>query len=161
VTEQPVDAWTAFLDWLSTILIPDWNGLIGLLPILLILGVVGPGLSLLVLYWLYARLNQRRGKVRWDDPEPVAVEASADGTYAYAANVPYCPTHHLVFPPTARECAVDGEELRVRCPIDDAVRVAGQQVCRSCGTRYQLGASLAPIVIRRRGNPPAGGAAVA
>ena len=159
--EQPVDPWTAFLDWLSTILIPDWNGLIGLLPILLILGVVGPGLSLLAVYWIYVRLNRRSGKVRWEDPVPVAVEAGADGTYSYAANVPYCPTHHLVYPATARECAIDGEELRVRCPIDDAVRVAGQQVCRSCGTRYQLGASVAPIAIRRRGTPPAGGAAVA
>ena len=159
--EQPVDAWTAFLDWLSTILIPDWNGLIGLLPILLILGVVGPGLSLLAVYWIYVRLNRRSGKVRWDDLVPVAVEAGADGTYSYAANVPYCPTHHLAYPATARECAIDGEELRVRCPIDDAVRVAGQQVCRSCGTRYELGASVAPIAIRRRGTPPAGGAAVA
>jgi hypothetical protein len=51
VPEQPTDPWTAFLNWLSTILIPDWNGLIGLLPILLIIGVVGPGLTFLGLYW--------------------------------------------------------------------------------------------------------------
>jgi hypothetical protein len=39
--------------------------------------------------------------------------------------------------------------------------VAGQQLCRTCGTRYQLGASMAPLVVRRRGRPPEGGAAVA
>lgn len=157
----PVDPWTAFLQWLSTILIPDWNGLIGLLPILLILGVVGPGLTLLALYWIYVRLLERRGKVRFDDPQPTLIAANADGNYAYPANSPYCPTHHLVYPPTARECEIDRADLLVRCPVDDTVRPAGQQLCRSCGTRYQLGASLSPVVVRRRGSPPAGGAAVA
>ena len=157
----PVDPWTAFLDWLSTILIPDWNGLIGLLPIVLILGVTGPGLSLLVLYWLYVRAREKRGKVRYDDPQPTLIAANADGTYSYPPNAPYCPTHHLVYPPTARECDIDRGDLLVRCPVDDTVRPAGQQLCRSCGTRYQLGASLAPVVVRRRGTPPAGGAAVA
>jgi len=159
--QQPVDPWTAFLDWLSTIIIPDWNGLIGLLPILLILGVVGPGLTFLALYWLYVRMRTRRGRVRVDEPEPRLIEQTADGTYAYPASTPYCPTHHLAYPATARECSIDGEDLLVRCPVDESVRVAGQQLCRTCGTRYQLGASLAPIVVRRRGQPPAGGAAVA
>ena len=157
----PVDPWTAFLQWLSTIIIPDWNGLILLLPILLILGVTGPGLTFLALYWMYVRLHTRRGRVRTDEPAPLAIAAAADGTFTYLANVPYCGPHHLAYPPTARECQIDREELLVRCPVDDSVRVAGQQLCRTCGTRYQLGASLAPIVVRRRGTPPAGGAAVA
>jgi hypothetical protein len=161
VPEQPVDPWTAFLDWLSTILIPDWNGLIQLMPILLILGLVGPGLTFLALYWIYVRMTTSRGRVKIDEPEPLAAQEGPDGTYAYPANAPYCPTHHLVYPGTVRECAIDGEELLVRCPVDASVRVASQQLCRTCGTRYQLGASLAPVVIRRRGSPPAGGAAVA
>jgi len=158
---EPVDAWTAFLQWLSTILIPDWNGLILLLPILLILGVVGPGLTFLFLYWVYNRMLERRGKVKIEDPEPTLVAASADGTYTYPSNTPYCKTHHLLFPPTQRECNVDHETLLVRCPVDDTVRAADQQLCRTCGTRFELGASLAPVVVRRRGTPPAGGAAVA
>jgi hypothetical protein len=161
VPPTPVDPWTAFLQWLSTIIIPDWNGLIALLPILLILGVVGPGLTLLALYWTYVRLSDRRGRVRTDDPQPIAIAANAEGTFSYPPNAPYCPTHHLVYPPTVRECDVDRQDLRVRCPVDDTVRPAGESLCRTCGTRYQLGASLAPIVVRRRGTPPAGGAAVA
>jgi hypothetical protein len=157
----PVDPWTAFLQWLQTIIIPDWGGLITLLPILVILGVVGPGLSLLAFYWLYVRATSRRGKVRTAEPEPVEVSALADGTYEYPPNAPYCPTHHLVYPPTAHECPIDGEELQVRCPVDGSVRVATQQVCRTCGTRYELGAALAPVVVRRQRTPPAGGAAVA
>jgi hypothetical protein len=161
VLAQAVDPWTAFLEWLQSILIPDWNGLIQLLPILLILGVVGPGLTLLALYWFYVTVTRQRGKVRRDDPSPTPAERTADGSATYPPNAPYCRTHQLIYPPTATSCEVDGEELAVRCPVDDTVRVASQPLCRTCGTRYQLGASLAPIVIRRRGRPPAGGAAAA
>jgi hypothetical protein len=161
VPQPPVDPWTAFLEWLQTILVPDWNGLIELLPILLILGVVGPGLSLLALYWLYITFSSKRGKVKVDDPTPEPAQRAADGTAIYPPNVPYCQTHELLYPASFRNCEIDREELLVRCPVDDSVRVAGQQLCRTCGTRYELGASLAPIVVKRRGTPPAGGAAIA
>ena len=159
--EQPVDPWTAFLNWLQTILVPDWNGLIELLPILLILGVLGPGLTLLALYWMYVTFTSKRGKVRIEDRQPEPAPRAADGTPLFPPNVPYCPTHELLYPASYTSCEVDGEELSVRCPVDDTIRVAGQQLCRTCGTRYQLGASLAPVVVRRRGQPPAGGAAIA
>ncbi len=161
--EQPVatDPWTGFLEWLETIIIPDWGGLISLLPILLILGVVGPGLSLLALYWFYHRVTRRRGRVRIGDPEPTRARVGEDGNAVYPPNTPYCPHHQLVFPATARTCDVDREELLVRCPVDDMTRFASQDLCRVCGTRYQLGASLAPVVVRRSGRPPEGGAAIA
>jgi hypothetical protein len=161
VAEQQQDPWSAFLDWLSTILIPDWGGLIDLLPVLLILGLVGPALSFLGLYWFYNIARSRRGKVGADEPEPVMATQLDDGTYSYPPNQPYCSTHHLIYPPQMRECPIDGEELLVRCPVDESVRVAGQALCRTCGTRYELGASLTPLVVRRKGRPPAGGAAVA
>jgi hypothetical protein len=157
----PVDPWTAFLQWLQTIIIPDWGGLIALLPVLIIIGVVGPGLTLLAAYWVYVLATNRRGKVRVDDPSPMEAAQLPDGSYDYPPNVPYCPTHHLIYPATAKECPIDSEELQVRCPVDGSLRVASQQVCRTCGTRYQLGAALAPLVVTRRGTPPAGGAAVA
>ncbi len=155
------DPWTAFLEWLQTILVPDWSGLIQLLPILLILGVVGPGLSLLALYWIYVYATNRRGKVRWDEPTAEVAPRGEDGLPIYPPNVPYCPTHALIYPATYTECEIDREELSVRCPVDETVRVAGQQLCRTCGTQYKLGASLAPVVVQRRGQPPAGGAAIA
>jgi hypothetical protein len=161
VPEQAVDPWTTFLEWLSTILLPDWDGLIGLLPVLVILGLTGPLLSLLFLYWAYHFVTGRRGRVRTEEPEPVPARVGEDGTPAYPPNQPYCAQHQLVYPPSARTCDIDGGELHVRCPIDDNVRVASQQLCRVCGTRYQLGASLAPVTVRRRGHPPEGGAAIA
>jgi hypothetical protein len=161
VPPTPVDPWTAFLQWLQTIIVPDWSGLIRLVPILLVVGLVGPILTLLVLYWLYARLPTQHGHVRTAELEPRPAPSDADGQPTYPPNQPYCPTHRLIYPAPARMCGIDGEELRVRCPVDDSVRVASQQLCRTCGTRYELGAALAPVAVRRRGRPPAGGAAVA
>jgi hypothetical protein len=161
VPDQPTDPWTAFLDWLSTILLPDWGGLIDLLPILVLLGLTGPILSLLALYWLYHLVTARRGRVRTAEPEPAPVPIGDDGLPAYPPNVPYCPQHQLLFPANARSCSIDDGELIVRCPVDGNTRVASQQLCRVCGTRYQLGASLAPVTVRRRGRPPEGGAAIA
>lgn len=155
------DPWTGFLDWLETIIVPDWGGLISLLPILLILGVLGPGLTLLFLYWTYHRIKSKRGRVRIDDPSPEPAPVGTDGNPEFPPNVPFCPHHNLVYPVTAKRCAIDGEELFVRCPVDDMMRPASQDICRVCGTRYQLGASLAPVVVRRSGRPPEGGAAIA
>jgi len=161
VPEQPTDPGNVFLQWLESLLLPDWGGLMNLLPILLILGMLGPALTLLAIYWFYVRVTTRRGRVRIDDPEPAPAPRDAAGEPVYPANVPYCPTHAMIYPPNGQTCEVDGEELRVRCPVDQNVRVASQQICRTCGTRYQLGASLAPVTVRRRGRPPEGGAAVA
>ena len=149
------------MDWLQTIIIPDWGGLISLLPILLILGLVGPVLTLLFLYWMYHRVTARRGRVRLDEPSPEHARIGDDGNPVFPPNAPFCPHHALVYPATAKRCDVDGEELFIRCPVDDMMRPATQDICRVCGTRYQLGASLAPVVVRRNGRPPEGGAAIA
>jgi hypothetical protein len=154
-------AWETFLEWLATILIPDWNGLFALLPILIILGLTGPILSLLVLYWMYHVVIDRGGKVKLAEREPVTPELRADGTPIFPANVPYCLDHELIYPATARRCEIDGAELTVRCPVDETARVASEELCRVCGTRYQLGASLAPVTVQRTRRPPEGGAAIA
>lgn len=159
--EQQSDPFSTFLEWLSTILLPDWDGLLALLPILVILGLTGPILTVLFLYWTYHFFTARRGRVRTDEPEPVAAPLADDGTPTYPANMPFCPQHQVIYPPSARNCDIDGGELYVRCPIDSNIRVASQQLCRVCGTRYELGASVAPVTVRRRGRPPEGGAAVA
>ena len=155
------DAWGQILEWLQGVIIPDWNGLIALLPILLVLGLTGPILSLLALYWLYHAFIDRGGSVNIEELGPTTAERRADGSPIFPPNVPYCIEHELIFPATARNCSVDGDLLTVRCPVDDNVRTADEQICRVCGTRYQLGASLAPVAVRRRRQPPEGGAAIA
>ena len=52
VIDQISKLWSDFLGFLTTVIIPDWAGLIALLPIFVLIGVVGPLLSLMVLGWL-------------------------------------------------------------------------------------------------------------
>jgi hypothetical protein len=155
------DALGQLLEWLQGIIIPDWNNLIALLPIFVILGLTGPILSLLALYWLYHAFIDRGGRVHLAELGPSTAARRPDGTPIFPPNVPYCIEHELIFQPTERRCSIDGALLTVRCPVDENVRTADEQTCRVCGTRYQLGASLTPVQVERRRQPPEGGAAVA
>ena len=61
IIDQLNTMWTGFLQFSAKFVIPDWGGLIALLPILLLIGVVGPLLSLLALAWLrYGAKRPRR-----------------------------------------------------------------------------------------------------
>jgi hypothetical protein len=155
------DAWTSILDQLTKLLVPDWSGLILLLPFLLIVGVVGPILTLIALAWIWHWLTDRRARVTIADPGPQAAELDARGQPVYPPNVPYCGEHRLLFPPAAVRCTVDGADLSVRCPVDDTVRDAAIQTCTACGTRFVLGAASTSALVRRTVGPPPGGAAVA
>ena len=75
--------------------------------------------------------------------------------------MPFCEEHQLLFPPKDTACTIDGAELTVRCPVDGTSRTASDHLCRTCGTEYNLGATETALTIRRTGQPPAGGAAVA
>jgi hypothetical protein len=155
------DPWTAFLDWLTTVLVPDWNQLVSMFPLWLFLGVVGPILTLLLLMWFWHLLKRQRAHVRLDVPDVVPADKGASGEPLFPANVPWCGEHALVYPPSRTTCEIDGANLSVRCPVDGTVRPAAEQICRACGTRYVLGASSIPALVRRTRRPPTGGAAVA
>lgn len=155
------DPWTAFLDWLSTVLVPAWGELISLLPYLIIIGIIGPILTIIALLWAYHLVSRRRGKVDRSLPQPVAAPVGDDGRPVFPVNQPYCEEHALVFPPRAKECSVDGNALEVTCPVDGTVREAGIDTCTGCGTKFKLGAASGSSVVRSTDGPPEGGAAVA
>ncbi len=155
------DEGQGFLDLLRSVIVPDWDALISMLPLFLILGVVGPILTLMMIMQLWYVLHRRRGRVRKVDAEPVSASLSVNGTPVFPPNVPFCEEHAVIYPADARTCEIDRAELSVRCPIDDTTRLASQELCRVCGTRYVLGAERTGLTITRRGRPPEGGAAVA
>jgi hypothetical protein len=155
------DPWTTFLDWLTTIVVPDWTALVSMMPFFVILGLVGPIVSLIVLAWVWHFLRKRRAHLSTSEPEGVVAAMGADGTPVFPANVPFCLEHSLIYPSSRVRCEIDGADLSVRCPVDDTVRDASIQLCSACGTRYVLGASSAPVLVRRSAGPPEGGAAVA
>ncbi|MFI5253883.1 MAG: hypothetical protein ACHQ15_00275 [Candidatus Limnocylindrales bacterium] len=150
------------IDLLTKVLLPDWNDLVtNLLPIATFLLVTGPILTLVLLYWAYQMAKRPRFRVRSTEPAPMAVPRDDAGSPLVPANVPYCSRDELVYPPRATRCAVCGDELSVRCAVDETLRPVSQQTCRACGTRYVLGASETALAVRRTGRPPEGGAAVA
>ncbi len=152
--------WTQFLQFLSKVIIPDWGTIIAVLPILLVIGVVGPILTLVVLGWGVEAVRRRRGRVRLATIEIRPVERDALGMPVVPANVPYCPHDALAFAPRDTRCSACGRDLEVRCPVDGTVRPAARQVCSACGTRYVLG-ELPALVAAAHGGPPPGGAAAA
>ena len=155
------DPWTAFLDWLTTVLVPTWGELIDLLPYVVMGMIVGPILTIVVLMWGWYLIKRRRGKVRHGEAQPVAASHDAEGAPVFPANVPYCEHHALVFPPRARACPVDGDLLSVTCPVDGTVRDAETDTCSACGTKFKLGATSASSVVLSSDGPPDGGAAIA
>jgi hypothetical protein len=155
------DPWTGFLEWLTTVMVPNWEELIAMLPFFLILGVIGPLLTLIVLMWAWHFVTRRKGRVRIAEPQAVPAPRGASGDPLFPVNVPYCPTHALVYPPSQRRCAIDGEDLQVSCPVDGTSRSASIQECGGCGTRFVLGATVSPVLVQPVRRPPSGGAAAA
>jgi len=155
------DPWTSFLDWLSTVLVPAWGELIGLLNYVFIATMVGPILAIIALMWGWYLINRRRGKVRRGAAEPVLAPVDSEGIPVFPPNVPYCEQHALVFPARARACTMNGDPLSVTCPVDGTVRNAEIDTCTACGTKFKLGAKSPSSMIVSSDGPPEGGAAIA
>lgn len=155
------DPWTAFLDWLGTVLSPAWGELIDLMPIVVVIGVIGPLISIIALLWVWYLLHRKRGHVQRQEAQAVSALHDDGGSPVFPPNVPYCEEHALIYPARATDCEIDRAGLDVVCPVDGTVRSATVQVCPGCGTRYVLGATSSPVVVSASGGPPEGGAAVA
>ena len=146
----------------SFFVLPDWNDVVThLMPIAMVLFLLGPILTLLVLYALYQWAHFPRFRVSGADMGPMAVPRDAQGQAVVPASVPYCSRDGLLFPARTTRCSACRDELTVRCPTDGTLRAASLQTCSACGTRYVLGASDTSVAVRRRSGPPEGGAAVA
>lgn len=155
------DPWTAFLDWLATVLAPAWGELIALLPYVIIGTVVGPILTIILLMWGWYLLKRRRGHVHRGEVQPVEAPRDPDGLPVFPPNAPYCEAHALIFPPRTRTCPMNGDPLSVTCPVDGTVREASIDTCAACGTTYKLGAKSKAVTVIASDGPPQGGAAIA
>jgi len=155
------DPWTYFLNWLTTVMVPNWTELVNMMPLWVVLGVAAPILTLLALAWVWHFLRKPRARIETGHPEGVPAPRGADGLPMFPTNTPYCLEHSIIYPATDVRCAVDDSDLSVRCPVDGTVRDASIQTCTGCGTRFVLGASLSGALVVRHAGPPEGGAAVA
>jgi hypothetical protein len=157
VLDQISHLWSDFLAFISKLVIPDWPGLIALLPVFVVIGLVGPLLSLAVLAWLGYGVTKPRVKVSYDEGTKVAPRDHL-GRPIVPAGEPYCPRDGLIYPMGRLQCDVDKTGLLIRCPKCDVVRTAGIATCGNCG----LALNLQPrAMIVSTDGPPPGGAAIA
>jgi hypothetical protein len=157
IIDQIEKFWTDFLGFLSTIVIPDWTAVIGLLPLLLLIGVVGPLLSIILLGWLGYGLTKPRTTVRYVEGVRTA-PLNHLGEPIFPAGEPYCPDDGLIYAFGTILCDRDRTPLSLRCPKCELIRDASVEACGNCGLVLKF-EPRALIVATDK--PPPGGAALA
>jgi hypothetical protein len=156
ITDQINQIWSSFLQFSAQFVTPDWGKLIGVIPYLLVIGVVGPLLTILLLSWLrYGALRPRRKASFADLRRPAPLDA--DGNPVYPTGEPYSTAEQMIYEPGATR-SMSGLPLVVACPKCALVRSADRDTCGNCGLSF----SIKPVT-RSSGaaSRPSGGAAAA
>ena len=156
ILDQLQQWWTAILDFMSKLMVPDWGSLVALMPIFLLIGVVGPILTLLVLAWFIYVVRRPRARVALAEarrPAPL----DADGNPVFPTGEPYSPSERMIYEPGATRSDT-GETLLVACPKCTLVRNASEDTCGNCGLTFTINPT---VRLARRAGPPPGGRAAA
>ena len=98
VEEHIENLWTGLLSFIEKLVVPDWGSLIDLLPIFLVLGVIGPLVTLGVLFWGWYFIRKPRTRVRFEEG-PTPAPLGPDGAPLFPKGLPYSPITGLVYPP--------------------------------------------------------------
>jgi hypothetical protein len=131
IVDQLNELWQSLIDFTAQFVIPDWNALVGLLPILLLLGVVGPLVTIFALFWFIYVVRKPRVSVVFEDgPRPAP--ADADGRPMFPQGEPYSAATGLVYPAGTTHDE-EGGLLTVICPKCDLGRPAEIDTCSNCG----------------------------
>ena len=149
--------WSQLIELTNRFVIPDWGGLINLFPVLILVGVVGPLLTLIVFAWFVYVVRAPRPRVRLvEGPEHIPLDP--DGRPVVPRGLPYCRRDLLAFASGTTRCTECGDDLAVICPMCGLGRPATITTCGNCG----LVLRVEPRVrVLRPAGPPPGGAAVA
>jgi hypothetical protein len=150
--------WNTILDIMEMFVIPDWGGLIGLFPLMIFLGIVGPLVTFTILGILIYQVAKPRTKVRVEEGPQVA-RIGADGQSIFPPGLPFCRRHGLVYPSGTQRCERDGEHLAVICPMCGLGRPALIDTCTNCGLVLKV--KPRAVTVGRATGPKPGGAAVA
>lgn len=150
--------WNTILDITEMFVIPNWVDVVGLLPLLIFLGVVGPLLTFTVLGTLVYQVGKPRAKLAIEEG-PQLARVGADGQPIFQPGLPFCRTHGLIFPTGTQRCDRGGEDLSVICPMCGLGRPAAIDTCPNCGLVLKVKAH--PVPLGSKVGPKPGGAAVA
>jgi hypothetical protein len=152
------EIWNKILEITSLFVIPDWGALIGLLPIFIFLGVVGPLITFTMLGILVYQVRKPRVKVDLVEGPRIAA-IGADGEPVFPPGLPYCRAHGLIFESGTFRCDRDDQELAVICPMCGLGRSALIDTCTNCGLVLKV--VKRPVPVARPVGPRPGGAAAA
>ena len=154
--EQLNEMWSSFIEATSAFVIPDWGQLIGLLPVFLIIGVVGPLLTIIMLFWVRYWILKPRVSAGYADTRRLAAIGD-DGQPIFPAGEPYSLSERMIYESGATR-SESGEELLVACPKCGLVRSAAIDTCGNCGVSFTI--TPPTRTIRPAAPPPGGRAAV-
>jgi len=158
VIEALQNLWHQLIEFASQFIIPDWGALIGLLPVFLFIGLVGPLLTIAILVWVVYVARRPRTSVAFVEGARRA-EIGADGQPRFPTAEAYCHRDALIHPPGVTTCDVCRDDLIVLCPKCNVGRNATVAACANCGLKIDLTSRLQTV--SRAVGPPPGGAAIA
>jgi hypothetical protein len=149
--------WNQILEITSLFVMPDWGGLIGLMPVLVLLGLVGPFMTFLALGIVVYLVRKPRVKVTYEEGPKVA-PIGADGEPVFPVGLPYCRRDALIYPSGTHRCDRCRDRLAVICPMCGLGRSALVDTCTNCGLVLKV-KSRAAVVAATPGPKPGGAAA--
>jgi hypothetical protein len=152
------DIWTQILDVTSIFVLPDWGGLIGLLPLIILFGLIMPALTLLMLGTMVYLVRKPRTTVTFEEG-PRMAELGPGGEPVFPPGLPHCRRDGLVFPSGTVRCETCRDELAVICPMCGLGRPAIVDTCTNCGLVLKV--KPRAVAVRTTPGPKPGGAAAA
>ena len=153
------DLWNTILEITAQFVIPDWNAIIAMLPLLIFLGVVGPLLTLLPLGIVIYQVRKPRVKgVRFEEG-PTIASIGEDGQPIFQPGLPHCRRDGLIYASGTTRCERCHDVLAVVCPMCGLGRTAMVDTCTNCGLVLKVKNRAA--VVRSTAGPKPGGAAAA
>jgi hypothetical protein len=150
--------WNQILEVTSVFVLPDWGVLIGLLPVIVLFGVVMPFLTFLALGTAVYLIRKPRTKVAFEEG-PRMAELGPGGEPVYPVGLPHCRRDRLVFPSGTVRCERCRDELAVICPMCGLGRAAIVDTCTNCGLVLKV--KPRAVAVRTTPGPRPGGAAAA
>lgn len=158
IIDQLDELWTQALDTLSQFVIPDWGALIGLLPVFIFVGIIGPFLMFTVLGAVLYQVRKPRVKLAFE-AGPRLAELDAEGTPIFPSGLPFCRRDAVTYPSGTLRCESCHDALAVVCPMCGLGRAAAIDTCGNCGLVLQV--KTRAIAVRATAGPKPGGAAAA
>jgi hypothetical protein len=150
--------WDQFLEFVTAVVIPNWSDLVFWIPIILIVLVIGPLLTILLLYHVGYQVSRPRTRARYAE-YPLQIRTGPDGQPDRPTGRPFCERDLLVYQSNERRCEVCHEELTLLCPRCGVARNAALETCGNCGLAGRV--SDRALALAPDAGPPAGGAAAA